>query len=95
MNYANQQQARFDTRLTKRQKELFELAAKISGFKSLSEFVIYSTQQAANSIVEKHNAILASDEDRNVFFDAIVNPAKPNKSLKDAAKAYQKKALAK
>ncbi len=95
MSYANQQQARFDTRLTKSQKEFFELAAKISGFKSLSEFVIHSTQQVANSIVEKHNAILATEKDRNVFFDTLVNPPKPNKSLKEAAKNYQKQVSAK
>ncbi len=95
MSYANQQQARFDARLTKSQKEFFELAAKISGFKSLSEFVIHSTQQVANSIVEKHNAILATEKDRNVFFDTLVNPPKPNKSLKEAAKNYQKQVSAK
>ena len=94
MNYAKAQQARFDTRLTKNQKEFFELAARISGFKSLSEFVIHSTQQVAKSIVEKHNAILATEEDRKVFFDTLVNPPKPNKSLKVAAKHYQKQASA-
>jgi uncharacterized protein (DUF1778 family) len=86
MSYTNQQ-ARFDARLTKSQKEFFELAARISGFKSLSEFVIHSTQQ-----VEKHNAILTSEKDRKAFFDALANPPKPNKSLKDAAKHYQKQA---
>ena len=95
MSYANQQQARFDTRLTKSQKEFFELAARISGFKSLSEFVIHSTQQVANSIVEKHNAILATEKDRKVFFDSLVNSPKPNKSLKEAAKHYQKQVSAK
>jgi uncharacterized protein (DUF1778 family) len=95
MNYAKAQQARFDTRLTKSQKELFELAARISGFKSLSEFVIHSTQQVATGIVEQHNAILATDRDRKLFFDALVNPPKPNKALKEAAKHYQKQASAK
>jgi uncharacterized protein (DUF1778 family) len=91
MNYAKiQQQARFDARLTKNQKEFFELAASISGFKSLSEFVIHSTQQMANSIVEKHNAILASEADKKVFFDALANPQKPNKALKEAVKQYKK-----
>lgn len=91
MNYAKEQPARFDARLTKSQKELFELAAKLSGFKSLSEFVINSTQQVANSIVEKHNTILATEEDKKIFFDALTNPGKPNKHLKELAKAYQKK----
>jgi uncharacterized protein (DUF1778 family) len=94
MNYSKAQQARFDTRLTKSQKEFFEFAARISGFKSLSEFVIHSTQQVANSIVEKHTAILATEEDKKIFFDTLVNPHKPNKSLKEAAKHYQKQVSA-
>jgi uncharacterized protein (DUF1778 family) len=94
MSYANEQ-ARFDARLTRGQKEFFELAARISGFKSLSEFVIHSTQQVATSIVEKHNAILATEKDRKIFFDTLVNPPKPNKSLKEAAKHYQKQVAAK
>lgn len=68
------------------------MAARIGGFKSLSEFVIHSTLQVANSIVEKHNAILASEKDKNIFFDALTNPASPNESLKDAAEHYKKHA---
>ena len=71
------------------------MAARISGFKSLSEFVIHSTQQVANSIVEQHNAILTTEKDQKVFFDALVSPPKPNKSLKEAAKHYQKQVSAK
>ena len=94
MNIAKTQQARFDTRLTKSQKEFFEMAARISGFKSLSEFVIHSTQQVADSIIEKHNAILATEKDRKIFFDTLIDPPKPNKSLKEAAKQYQKQVTA-
>jgi uncharacterized protein (DUF1778 family) len=87
--------ARFDARLSRSQKDLFEKAAKIKGFKSLSEFVIYTTQEAATAIVEKHNAILVSERDRQVFFDALENPPGPNKDLMRAAKSYQKVAAAK
>jgi len=83
-------QARFDTRLTCSQKDLFEEAARIKGFKSLSEFVIYTTQEAATIIIERHNAILASERDRHVFFEALTNPPRPNKDLIEAAKSYRK-----
>ena len=88
-------QARFDTRLTQSQKELFEKAARIRGFKSLSEFVIHTTQEAALTIVENHNALLASEADAILFFDALVNPPKPNKALKEASKRYVKQVAAK
>ena len=88
-------QARFDARLSRSQKDLFERAATIRGFKSLSEFVIHTTQEVATNIVEKHNAILSSEADRKVFFDALINPPKPNKALKEASKSYIKHVAAK
>ncbi len=84
------EQSRFDVRLPKKQKEVIEQAATLSGFKSFSEFVVHTTFKAASVIVEKHNAILASENDKKVFFDAIINPPKPNKNLIVAAKKYQK-----
>jgi uncharacterized protein (DUF1778 family) len=81
--------ARFDTRLLKSQKEMFELAARLGGFKSLSEFIVHSAQQVADRIIEKHNAILAVEADRKIFFDALINPPKANKSLLDAARSHQ------
>ena len=95
MSLAKTASARFDTRLTKAQKELFELAARLSGFKSLSEFVIFSTQQAADRILEKHNTMLATDADKKVFFDALTNPPEPNKALREAAQTYQKQVVVK
>jgi uncharacterized protein (DUF1778 family) len=88
-------QARFDTRLSRSQKELFEKAARIKGFKSLSEFVIHATQEAANQIVERHDEILASERDKSIFFAALTNPAKPNKALMQAARSYLKQVATK
>ena len=88
-------QARFDTRLSRSQKDLFEEAARIKGFKSLSEFVIHMTQEAATIIIERHNAILVSEKDKHVFFEALANPPRPNKTLIQAAKNYKKVIAAK
>lgn len=82
---------RFDARLTKKQKMLFSEAASIMGFKSLSEFVIQTTQSAALQIIEKNNAVLASDKDREIFFNALVNPPKPNTTLVEGLKRYEDK----
>ena len=88
-------EARFDARLSRSQKSMFEEAARIKGYKSLSEFVIQTTLEAATSIIEKHNAILASELDHKVFFDALADPPKPNKELLQAAKSYKKVLAAK
>lgn len=84
-------QARFDTRLTKSQKALFERAASLGGFKTLSAFVIQSAQEKASIIIEKHEQILASEKDKEVFFNALLNSNKPNEALKNAVKSYEDK----
>jgi uncharacterized protein (DUF1778 family) len=81
--------ARFDTRLSKETKDLLERAALIKGFKSLSEFVIHFSSEAALSIIERHNLILASDRDNAIFFDALLNPPAPNSAMVNAAKRYK------
>lgn len=81
---------RFDTRLSAEMKGFLEQAAELGGFKTLSEFVIYSAKLQAEKIVDKHNAIIASTKDQEIFFDAITNPGKPNKKLKNAAERYNK-----
>jgi uncharacterized protein (DUF1778 family) len=80
--------ARFDTRLRQEQKEFFEYAARLGGFRTLTEFVVFSAQKRAEEIVEEHNKILASKRDREIFFNALTNPPHPNKYLKKAASRY-------
>jgi uncharacterized protein (DUF1778 family) len=80
----------FDKGLTKEQKELFKYAAHLGGFKTLSEFVIFSAQQQASNIIEKYNSILASRKDQEIFFNAIINPQKPTDRLKKAAGRFNK-----
>jgi len=84
------EKSRFDTRLTKEQKEFFEYAASLGGFRSLTEFVIFSVQQQANNIIEKRNSILASKRDQEIFFKAIIKPQEPNNKLKQAALRFNK-----
>ena len=80
---------RFDTKLTIDQKTLFERAAKLGGYRTLTDFVISTAQEKAKSIVEQHEAILASERDQNIFFDAIMNPPEPGKRLRQAADRYR------
>lgn len=82
--------SRFDTRIPKTQKEFFEYAANLGGYRTLTEFVIFSVQTKADEIVEKHRTILASEKDQTIFFDAIMNPSAPSKKLRAAMKKYNK-----
>lgn len=80
---------RFDARIPESQKALFEKAAGLAGYRTLTEFLISSAQEKANVILEQHSAILASLKDKEVFFNNVINPPKPNESLKKAFKNYQ------
>ncbi|HWB94785.1 MAG TPA: DUF1778 domain-containing protein [Puia sp.] len=82
--------ARFDTRLPKEQKEFFEFAANLGGYRTLTEFVIMSVQSKADEIVEKHRSVLSSKRDQKVFFEAIMNPPTAGKRLNAAARKYNK-----
>ena len=80
--------ARFDTRWTEEQKSRFERASALGGFRSLSEFVFFAVQQQAEEIIEKHEQIITSERDREIFINALLNPPSPNAKLKEAAKRY-------
>ncbi|MBB6004794.1 DUF1778 domain-containing protein [Arcicella rosea] len=81
---------RIDVRISKEQKEFVKYASEISGFKNLSEFIIYCINKQANEIILENNLILKSLEDKRVFVDAILNPPQPNSKLKRAQLNYKK-----
>lgn len=81
--------ARVDIRLRKEQKELFEETALSGGFQSLTHFIISAVQEKVNIIQEQRKTILASEKDKEIFFNALMNPPKPNDKLKAAAKLYK------
>lgn len=84
-------QARFDTRLPKKQKELFEYAASLGGFRNLTDFIVFCAQQEANKIIEKHEKNIVSEADKKIFFKAIMQPPNANAKLKKAAVKYGQK----
>jgi uncharacterized protein (DUF1778 family) len=83
--------SRFDARLQREQKELFEYAAQLGGFRNLTDFVINVLTEKSNAIIEKHNTIIASKRDAEIFFDALTRDIEPNEALKKAAKRYKER----
>ncbi|MEM9846347.1 MAG: DUF1778 domain-containing protein [Bacteroidota bacterium] len=81
---------RFDTRLTKEQKEFFEYASNLGGFRSLTEFILRAVQAKAEEIVEEHNRIIASKRDQEIFFDLVFKGTNPNQALESALSEYNK-----
>ncbi|HEY4324354.1 MAG TPA: DUF1778 domain-containing protein [Mucilaginibacter sp.] len=83
------EKARFDTKIPKAQKQLFEYAARLGGFRTLTDFIINAVQEKANTIIQEHDTLLASEKDREIFFNALANPSGPNEKLREAAERYK------
>ena len=79
---------RLDLRIPREQKDYFEQALEIGGFRSLTDFLISAASEKAEAIMEKHNNWLSSENDRKIFFNALANPPAPNNKLKQAMKKH-------
>lgn len=90
MNTTTTEYARFDARLPKEQKEFFEKAAILGGYRNLTDFIVRVVQEKAKEIIDEKELIIASERDSKIFFDAITNPQKPSESLKNALNDYYK-----
>jgi len=90
MKTIEREQARFDTRLSKEQKQLFERAAMIGGYRNLTDFVVATAQNKAKEIIEESEQIIVTQRDKTLFFESLVTPPKPNKKLLAAKNEYTK-----
>jgi len=88
MKTAKIKQSRFELRLSLEERLLFERASVLSGYKTLSSFVLSAIRAQAKKIISDKEQILASQKDKELFFNAILSNAKPSKKLKQAAKKY-------
>lgn len=88
MGTVTKEHARFDARLSKEQKQFFERAAYLGGFRSLTDFVILTVQEKAKEIVKEKEQIISSERDSQIFFDAVTKPKKPSETLKNALEDY-------
>jgi uncharacterized protein (DUF1778 family) len=90
MKTRNPDKARFDTRLPLEQKQFFERAAILGGYRNLTDFVIMTVQNKAKEIISESEQHIASQRDKEIFFDSLVNPPKANNNLLAASKEYKK-----
>lgn len=86
MKNTDLKQSRLEVRISQSDKKIFEKASRISGHKTLTGFVTYIVKKQAKEIIEENEKILASERDKEVFFNAILANNKPNDKLKSAAK---------
>ena len=80
---------RVEFRVSNEEKELFEYAKQLKGFKTFSEFARFIITREAKAIVKEESKILASKRDKELFFSALMGEEdQPNKSLLAAIKYH-------
>ena len=85
----NKRDNRVEIRVSNEDKELFEYAKRLSGFKTFSEFARYAITREAKAIINEENKILASKRDRELFFNFLMGEEhQPNESLLSAIKYH-------
>ncbi len=82
-------EARIDIRLDIVHKLFLKQVCKPAGYKSLSAFMIQAALDKAQAIVEKENTILASERDKSIFFNALLETQGPNEALNKATASFK------
>jgi uncharacterized protein (DUF1778 family) len=83
-------QGRIELRASQKERERLLEAAAFTGM-SLSAFLRQAALEKSNNVLKNRDTITLSDRDRDLFLDALENPPKPNKRLKQAFNMYQKR----
>jgi len=80
---------RIDIRVSPEEKKIFRRAHKLSGDKTFSSFVTRIVRAESIQIIEENERILASERDKEIFFQAVFANREPNKALTAAANKYK------
>jgi uncharacterized protein (DUF1778 family) len=80
---------RIEIRVSSHDKDIFKRAQLLSGDKTISSFIIRAVREQAENIISERERILASDNDRKIFFDAVFGNPEPNENLVAAAEKYK------
>ncbi len=82
--------SRLGFRVDGRTKELVERAAELER-RSLTDYCLTALTEAAERTIARHETLVLSERDRQVFFDTLINPPKLNPRLKRAFRAQRQR----
>jgi len=88
MNTILKEYSRFDARIPKEQKLLFEKAASLGGYRNLTDFILIAAQEKAREIIQENELTIASEQDARLFYQAISESKRPSEALKQALNEY-------
>ena len=81
---------RLGFRLDEETKELIERAAQLERRK-VTEFCVTALAEAAHRTIAAHETVTLSERDRRAFFNALINPPKPNERLARALTEHKRR----
>jgi uncharacterized protein (DUF1778 family) len=79
---------RITARVSKRVRATLEQAAELTG-STVNQFMVQTAYQEAQRLVERESVIRLSQEGARKVLAVLDHPPKPNKRLRDAAKAFK------
>jgi uncharacterized protein (DUF1778 family) len=79
---------RFDARLNEEQKTLIQRAADLEG-RAMTDFVLHSAEIAADRTIKERSMLMLNARESESFVEAVLNPARPGKVLRSAARQYK------
>jgi uncharacterized protein (DUF1778 family) len=82
--------ARLGFRVDDRTKALVERAADLER-RNLTDFCLTALTEAARRTIARHETLILSERDRQVFFDTLINPPKLHPRLERAFEAERKR----
>ena len=81
--------ARLEARTKPSVKDAINQAAMLNGT-DVSAFVVNAAYKAALATIEGYKITVLSEADRKAIFDALENPSRPTKRLKEAFALHKK-----
>jgi uncharacterized protein (DUF1778 family) len=81
--------ARLGFRVDRDTKALVERAAELER-RNLTDFCLTALASAARETIARHETLVLSERDREVFFDTLINPPEPHPRLRRAFEAARR-----
>ena len=75
--------SRLGIRVDVQTKKMVARAAELER-RSLTDFCLTALTEAARRTIAQHETLVFSERDRQIFFDALIHPPKPNPRLRRA-----------
>jgi uncharacterized protein (DUF1778 family) len=88
--YAAKRNERLDARVSQKEKDLIETAARLRGI-SVTDFLRTTVTDAAHRIIRENETLSLAERSRRVFVETLLNPPKPNETALAAAKRFRQR----